>query len=373
MYTIKTSEYKALLRSCYSARQPLFISGGPGIGKSAIPRQLFITIAKEEGKQFVEWADTNTEQKADCIANPDKYWVFADMRTSQMDTTSLVGIPNMTRTDMLENIPYSWVIYFTQPTAHGCIFFDEINLAPPIVQSITYSAIHDRVISDRRLSEHVYIFAAGNRSQDKAHTFDMPLPLRDRFAEAEVKYDVEAWLEWAMNSNINPHLIQFIDWKPANLYNVDKVTSEKPSTPRGVERASKLLKGIEISDPLVHMLVSISSGESFATEFEAYCTIHRQLDWANIIKNPSQVTGMSLDKQYAISAGVTDQFIRSTDTVFQSKLLDVANCLREDFAVFSYRTIANSDRERFKNLMNKLGRTKEFATKYARFLLDSAT
>jgi hypothetical protein len=295
-----------------------------------------------------------------------------DLRASQLDTTSLVGIPNMTKTDLLENIPYSWVIYFTTIGADGVIFADELNLAPQIIQSITYSMIHDRVISDRRLAKDVYVFAAGNRTQDKAHTFDMPLPLRDRFAEAEMEIDVEHWIKWASNMGINPHLISFINWKPANLYNADKVKAEKPATPRGVERASRLLADYDIQDDKAHMLVSISCGESFATEFQAYCKVHQQLDWNHILSNPSCVGSMTLDKQYAVSAGIADQFKRSTgDIGLQTKLLDVADQLREDFAVFSYRMVSSANRDAFKATMVKLNRTKLFATKYAKYLLDN--
>lgn len=372
MYTIKTPEYESLITACYDVRQPLFISGGPGIGKSAIPRQVFKQVASSENRVFAEWSDLNIDQKAEYIKNPGKYWVFADMRTSQMDSTSLVGIPNMTNTQMLENIPYSWVIYFTQPEAHGCIFFDEINLACALVQSITYSAIHDRVISDRRISDHVYVFAAGNRSQDKAHTFDMPLPLRDRFAEAEVDIDVEHWIKWASVKGLNPHLISFINWKPANLYNADKVKAEKPSTPRGVERASRLLNGYDIADDKAHMLVSISCGESFATEFQAYTKVHQQLSWEEIMANPACVKTMRIDQQYAISAGIADQFKRGMgDLKLQNKLLDIADVLREDFAVFSYRMMSSNNRDAFKSTMTKLNRIKGFATKYAKFLLGN--
>lgn len=372
MYKIKTPEYETLLSVCYEVRQPLFIEGGPGIGKSAIPRQIFPQIAAKEDRIYAEWSDLSLAQKNECLKTPEKYWIFADMRTSQMDTTSLVGIPNMANTEMLENIPYSWVVYFTHPGAHGCIFFDEINLAAPIVQSITYSAIHDRVISDRRIAERVYVFAAGNRSQDKAHTFDMPLPLRDRFAECEIGIDVDHWIKWASNNNINSHLISFINWKPANLYNADKAKAEKPATPRGVERASRLLNGYNIADKKSHMLVSISCGESFATEFQAYVTVFKQLNWDTIFANPASVKNMPLDQQYAISAGVTDQFKRNQGDIKQlDKVLDVTDNLREDFAVFSYRMMSSSDRKAFKEIMSKLNRSKVFATKYGKFLLDN--
>lgn len=370
MYKIKIPEYEILLETCYAVKQPLFVSGPMGIGKSSVPRQIFKQIAAKKNKKFVEWSDLTVDEHKKCIEDPTKYFVFMDARTSQMDTTSLIGIPNMNKTDLLENIPYSWIVYFTTIGADGVIFADEINLAPSIIQSITYSMIHDRVISDRRLADEVYVFAAGNRAQDKAHTFDMPMPLRDRFAECEVEIDVERWIEWASKNGINPHLIAFINWKPANLYNADKVKAEKPATPRGVERASRLLNGYDIADEKSHMLVSISCGESFATEFQAYCKIHSQLDWAEIMNNPSCVKAMSIDKQYAISAGVADQFKRTSDTKIQTKLLDAADQLREDFAVFSYRMLSSVNRESFKTVMNKLGRIKVFSSKYARFLLD---
>lgn len=382
MYKIQTAEYSNMLMNCYNVRQPLFITGGPGIGKSAIPRQIFKQVAKEKGKIFCEWSDLTIDERFKCIENAKDYFIFLDLRASQLDTTSLVGIPNMARTDLLENIPYSWVIYFTTKDADGVIFADELNLAPPIVQSITYSMIHDRVISDRRLSEYVYVFAAGNRAQDKAHTFDMPLPLRDRFAEAEVSIDDQAWLKWAVKNNINSHLMAFIKWKPANLYNADVVKNEKPSTPRGVERASRLLQDMRIEDfednnsnnpnqDKIHMLVSISCGESFATEFQAYCKVYRQLDWPAIMANPTSVSNMSLDKQYAVCAGVADQFSRSTDDETRIKLLNVVDALREDFATFSYRMIRGDDRNKFKSIMLKLNRASIFSKKYAKFLLEN--
>ena len=349
----------------------MFIQGGPGIGKSAIPRQIFRQVAEDEGREFHEWSDLTLAQKQEALDTPEKYWIFADMRTSQMDTMSLVGIPNMANTEMLENIPYSWVVYFTNKDAHGCIFFDEINLAAPIVQSITYSAIHDRVISDRRIADAVYIFAAGNRLQDKGNTFEMPLPLRDRFAECEVELDADAWLEWATTTGINPHLVSFIKWKPSNLYNVDKVKAEKPATPRGVERASRLLGDLDILDDKAHMLVSISCGESFATEFQAYSSIYQDIDWDTLYKDPSLVKAMRLDLQYVVSAGLADQFRKNLDDIKTLKILfDIADNLREDFSVFCYKMVSGVTGGNLRKIVIKAGREKTFA-KYAKFLLDN--
>lgn len=368
---IKPSEYEALLLQCFKVKQPLFVRGGPGIGKSAIPRQVFKQLAKNQGLIFIEWSDLSIEKKKEAITNPSKYFAFMDQRTSQMDTTSLQGIPNMTKSDLLENIPYSWVVYVTQPDAHGAIFFDEINLAAPIVQSITYSAIHDRVISDRRISNHIFVFAAGNRQKDQAHVFDMPLPLRDRFAEVDIKIDTEDWLNWAMQNGINPHLIAFINWKGTYLYRVEENRNMKPSTPRGVHRASTLIDGKDIVSEEVHMLVSISCGEAFATEFQAYTKCYSQLNWNKILKDPTCVKDYDLGQKYAISAGCADRFQRSPkDVELLGKLFAVAENLREDFALNTFRMMRDYNKADFGDGLRKLKKGAEFANRYGKFMID---
>jgi hypothetical protein len=368
---LKPSEYGDLLIQCYNSKQPLFVRGGPGIGKSAIPRQVFTKLAKSQGKEYCEWQDLTLDQKMECIKNPDKYFVFGDFRTSQMDTTSLQGVPNMANKEILENIPYSWVVYFTQAKAHGVIFFDEINLAAPIVQSITYSAIHDRVIADRRMGDDVYVFAAGNRQQDKAHTFDMPLPLRDRFAECEMVINADDWVEWAIGNKINPHLIAFIQWRSSYLYKVDVGKDDKPSTPRGVCRASKLIAGREILSDSVHMLVSISCGEAFATEFQAYVKIYKKIDWNHLMKNPQTIKDFSLDQVYAVSGGLAERFQKDPADMKQLEgLFAICEYMRADFTLNTLRMMRDFDRTAFGNGLRKLKKGAEYAQKYGRFMID---
>lgn len=374
LISVTTDEYAKILERCFRVRQPLFVKGGPGIGKSAIPRQLFQRIAKERGLQYIEWSDLSLEQKKEACENPDKYFAFYDARTSQMDTTSLQGVPNMNHTEMLENIPYSWVIYFIQKNAHGALFFDEINLAAPIVQSITYSAIHDRVISDRRLGEDVFVFAAGNRQQDKAHTFDMPLPLRDRFAEVEVRHDPDQWVSWAIANKINPHLISFIRWKPSRLYKIDENVNDKPSTPRGVHRASTLLGEMDILSDDAHAMVSISCGSAFATEFQSYTNCYKLLNWDHLLRDPKKATanGLKLDQQFAVSGGIVERFMREPkDKTLFKKLIELAECLQEDFTINTFRMMRDSVEGQFGKMLQELGMGPTFAKKYGKLVLGA--
>ena len=402
MYSVKTDSYAELLRKCYDIKTPLYVYGGPGIGKSEIPRQVFAELAKTmgthtrqaeidalgakltgkqkatdkvKGKVFVQWNTLTEVQRKACIANPDDYFVFSDQRVAQMDTTDLRGIPNMVNAEMLETIPMSWVIYFTQKDAHGAIFFDELNLAAPAVAGQAYQIIQEREISDRRIGDDVFVFGAGNRAQDQAHVFTMPFPLRDRFCEFEVTPSVPAWTEYA-TGRINPHLIAFVNWKESYLYRVDNKGANKSSTPRGIERASRLIGDSEITSNEVHGLVSIAVGEGFATEFQAYCKHFKSLDWKQIYNKPATVTEFDIDKLWAIVGGMGEQFMKMNESIKNkdsvklfNNMLKVILSMKEDFAVVSLRMFKDFDGKKFGKFLKNSSDFEEIVDRYAMYVI----
>jgi len=354
---------------CYETKIPLMVYGGFGIGKSAIPRQVFEPLAAKKHREFVVWEKTTNEQKNEMIEHPEKYFVFCDQRIGQMDSTDLRGIPNMMDTDKLQTVPYAWVIYFTRPKADGILFFDEINLAPPTVAGSAYQIINDRTISDRKLADDVFCMAAGNRAEDKAHIFDMPMPLHDRFAEVEMGINVDDWTEWA-SGKVNPHLISFINWKPNRLYHADVKKGDKASTPRAVERASILLRDGDISDNHSFEMVSIACGEAFAAEFQAYAKYHSQLNWAAIYKNPEMVQKFEMDKLWAVAGGMTDQFLKGVKDEVFSAMMDVALEMRPDFALVTLKMCKDGNKKQFTTQIKKCKKFQEIVKKHAKFIID---
>lgn len=324
MYRIKCDEYANILEKCFEAKTPLMVYGPAGVGKSEIPRQVFEKVAKKMNRTYREWAHLSKEEKLDAIKNPTKYFIFCDQRIAQMDPTDLRGIPNMTKGDMLECIPLSWIIYFTTPGAAGIIFFDEINLAAPTVAGQAYQIIKDRTISDRVLAEDVYIIAAGNRLTDKAYVHDMPIPLRDRFNEVEIHADKDSWTGWAIKNGVNAHLIAFINWKESNLYTLDKMTNqeEKGSSPRSITRASQLIKNLDIISNDTHKMITISCGYPFATEFQAYTKFYSELNWETIFKNPDSVKKFDFDKKWCVSGGLVEQYTNLVGADIEKKKTD---------------------------------------------------
>lgn len=371
MYKMSTEGYKKTLRNCYDKKIPLMVYGGFGIGKSMIPRQIFVDIAESKKKEFVVWEHITEDKKMECINNADKYFVFCDQRIGQMDSTDLRGIPNMMNEKMLKTVPYSWVIYFTTEGADGVVFFDEINLAPPTVAGSAYQIINDRTISDRKLADNVFCMGAGNRAEDKAHIFEMPMPLHDRFAEVEIGVDLEGWTSWAMdNSNINPHLISFVQWKPNRLYHADVKKGDKPSTPRAIERASTLLGEADITTNDAFEIVAISCGEAFASEFQAYAKYYSQLNWASIYKNPESVKKFEMDKLWAVAGGMCDQFLKGVDDKVFSSMMDVILEMRPDFALVGLKMMKDGNKKKFATQIKKAKNFQKIVKTHAKFIID---
>jgi hypothetical protein len=371
MYKTSTIGYENKLKKCYDKKIPLMVYGGFGIGKSMIPRQIFADIAEAKKKEFLVWEHITEEQKMECIESPEKYFIFCDQRIGQMDSTDLRGIPNMMNESMLKTVPYSWVIYFTQKEADGVIFFDEINLAPPTVAGSAYQIINDRTISDRKLGDLVFCMGAGNRAEDKAHIFEMPMPLHDRFAELEVGVDMDGWLSWAQtDSKINPHLISFIQWKPNRLYHADVKKGDKPSTPRAIERASILLADDDITTNDAFETVAISCGEAFASEFQAYAKYYSQLNWATIYKNPTSVKKFEMDKLWAVAGGMCDQFLKGVDDKVFSSMMDVTLEMRPDFALVGLKMMKDGNKKKFQTQIKKSKNFQRIVKEHAKYIID---
>lgn len=370
MYKLNTVDLQELMADTYDSKTPLMIYGGPGIGKSAIASQMAKNFAEKESRKFVNWNDASKDEKVKMIANPDGYFVFADQRVAQMDPTDLRGIPNMVSgTEHLETIPMSWIVYFTQKDAHGIIFFDEINLAPPMVAAQAYQIINERCAADRSLSDHVHMIAAGNRQNDKAFVFDMPLPLRDRFAEVEVFHDAESWTSWAIGK-VNPHLIAFIGWKESYLYKVNDKSTDKSSTPRGIHRASKLIGDKAIDSNKVHQLVSVSCGEAFATEFQAYVKHFQTLNWTKIYSDPEIVSDFAVDKLFAVVGGLSENYNKSREQKQFDKTVKVILHMKTDFAISTLRMVKDVDFKDFKTFIKKCPDFRALASKYGKYIID---
>ena len=255
---LSPNKAKASILHALKIKRPIFVWGGPGIGKSEVIHQ----IAK----------------------NIDAHVI--DIRLSLWEPTDIKGIPyfNSKENNMV------WAQPSELPTSAEAkkhknivLFLDEMNSAAPSVQAAAYQLILNRKVGQYKLPDNVLICAAGNREADKGVVYRMPAPLANRFIHLEMKPEFDDWFEWAVENNIHKDVVGYLTFSKKDLYDFDpKSPSRSFATPRSWSFVSELLSD-DLDENTVTDLVSGAVGEGLAVKFMA----HRKV--ASELPNPSEI------------------------------------------------------------------------------------
>lgn len=130
--------------------------------------------------------------------------------------------------------------------ARGIMALEEFNSAGPEVMAAAYSLILDRYVGEYHVPDGVSIVAFGNRESDRGLTFQMLKPVANRFAHMYVEDDPlrmhPGWHKWAIENNIHPTVIAFLNSYKTDLFifKPDSDENEFPS-PRTWEMVSKVM------------------------------------------------------------------------------------------------------------------------------------
>jgi MoxR-like ATPase len=272
---MKASAISSALRALVAAQQPVFVWGGPGIGKSAVVKQL-----AEASKITLQ-----------------------DVRALLLDPVDLRGLPFLGSDGRSK-----WATPdFLPQNGAGILFLDELNAAPPMVQASCYQLVLDRKLGEYTLPEGWAIIAAGNRDSDRGATTRMPTPLRNRFVHLDFEVDVQEWSEWAIQAGIRPEVIAFLRFRPELLSAFDRDTNAFPS-PRSWEFVSRILDSLDSKSrsALEHEVIAGAVGTGAATEFSAFLRMFRELPNIDaILLNPTQEpVPENAAAQYAVASAL---------------------------------------------------------------------
>ncbi len=244
------------------------IWGAPGIGKSSIVSQLATTHQLE----------------------------FIDLRLSQLAPTDLRGLPVAA-----DGVSKWFPPEFLPQNGRGILFLDEINMAPPAMQGMAQQLILDRRVGSYVVPDEWFVWAAGNRKEDRAGVFDMPAPLANRFLHLQVEPDFASFKAYALEQGIHAQIIAFLSFRPSLLH---KIEPHQPAwcSPRSWMMASSLhCSGLDLA-PAIGMAAN--------AEFQAFITLYRNLpDLTQILAGQgSQIPFPSEPSaRYATAIGLTVQ------------------------------------------------------------------
>jgi len=306
---MNAKQIKLSLKTLIPLKQPAFIWGAPGVGKSQVVKQ----VAQELGRELT------------------------DIRAVLLDPVDLRGLPSVK-----EDVAHWCQPSFLPTQGEGVLFLDELNAAPPLVQAACYQLVLDRRVGEYVLPDGWTVVAAGNRESDRAVTHRMPSALANRFVHLDFAVDVDTWLEWAENGGISEELLAFIRFRPKLLHNFDPKKNEKAfPSPRSWEFVARILAST--LDPEVELsLLKGTVGPGAAAEFAGFSRMFRQLpDPDAVINQPSTA---SVPEEPATLYALCEALAKRAGEETAENIVTYASRLPSEFGVLLVRDAVKNHR-----------------------------
>jgi len=310
---MKAIDNKELVTVAYhymKAGKPIIILGRTGIGKSMSLKRAAKKAASEKKKEFIDWNAVTYDAKKEVIKNPDKYYVYVDMRMTQLEPSDLRGLPDLSKDGATEWKPNMWTIALSK--CEGTLNFEEINLCAPTLQATLYQILLEKTVGEIPLHMGVAVFGTGNLSEDRAGTFELAKPIRTRAGLYELSVpSVEDWTSWAIDNQVDSRIIYFLTKFKDKLFKEEEKHDDIVS-PRSWESVSDLIKG-ETNFDKIQLLSSGQLGEGISLEFAKFLKLWKKIPTPEAILSGKAKIPAELDLKYACLASVTEHYRQSKD------------------------------------------------------------
>ena len=195
---------KTQIRHPNKATSKMWISGGPGIGKSEIIKEIcqkhgFGFVVKYLGTMALEQITGMPSKKKDDDPSPYTKW----------DTPEIFNFEEMDYT------PDNMVDGETPIV----LLLDDAHLCNKMVQNYMFQLLTYRGIHGHKLPRNVAILLAGNRSDDRAGFCQILAPVSNRIDFLDVKGDVEDWVtNYAIKNDVRYDIISYLRNNDTSFY-----------------------------------------------------------------------------------------------------------------------------------------------------------
>ncbi|SNS08912.1 MoxR-like ATPase [Humidesulfovibrio mexicanus] len=306
---MKPSQIVSALATLMDIRQPAFLWGAPGVGKSQVVAQ----AAASRGLELI------------------------DVRAVLLDPVDLRGLPRIDAQGAAVWCPPA----FLPRAGRGVLFLDELNSAPPLVQAACYQLILDRKLGEYALPEGWTVLAAGNRESDRAITHRMPSALANRLVHLDFEPDLDDWLSWAEGAGVDSRLRAFLRFRPKLLHAHDPLSGEKAfPSPRSWEFVSRILDARPGREALGALLRG-AVGEAAALECLGYLDICDSLPETDaVLANPG---GVRIPEEPAAIYALCESVARKASDGAMPSLAVLAGRLPVEFGVLLMRDAAATE------------------------------
>lgn len=298
---IPTGKAKRIIRKIVEKdpRTVLFLVGGPGVGKSAICKQVAEELKIGYKETFL--LTRNPVDFAAPFPSADrKYLELLPLKSAlpRLDVDGERGI---------------WLL-------------DEISSAPLAVQTVAQRIVWDRKLEEEKVPEGWVIIAAGNRVTDKGVVYQLPSPLAGRFTRLEIEPDLEDWIEnFALPFGIANEIISCLRTYPEIFFGFDPAQYKGGAfpSPRGWEKVDRKLKNIGWQDEDFYVTVVGDVGVEAASKLMAFMRVYATLPSAEeVIEGKVKITeGDDRSKLFALVGTVVNFVVQKKDKEVVKKFL----------------------------------------------------
>ena len=305
MHELSITKLKQFVRHvCFIEKEPVYIEGTFGIGKSEAIAQL-------------------------ATESPDDFMI--DIRLSQRDSVDLRGLPGLetieqeittarpsqkgTAKNKVTHRQSEWYAPGELPFVgnpkfadiKGTIWLvlDEMNAAQRPTLAAAYQLVNDRGIGSAKLLPNVVIVAMGNLATDKGVTNPMPIPLLNRFVQVRAVVNAPDFLAYhQLKGDLPPLAYAFYGMKPDLLHTYNMQSKDVVfSTPRTAAKAWRAWARTDTPEWLREAIMAGSIGKGVTAEIMGFAKIWDTLkDYIPKIKaDPSGVYLPDVTAEHGLS------------------------------------------------------------------------
>lgn len=309
-------------------QRPIFMIGAPGIGKTAIMKQ----IAEALGVGLVSYSMTHhTRQSA--------------LGLPIIKKKTYDGVEyDISRYSMSEIIASAYDMMEDTGIREGILFLDEINcvsetLAPSMLQFLQY-----KVFGQHKLPDGWIVVTAGNPPEYNKSVREYDIVTLDRLKVINVEPNFDVWKEYALNYNVHGSILSFLEIKKEFFYIVETTAEGKNYvTARGWEDLSKMIylyekNNIKVDETLISQYIHHKAvAKEFAVYYDLYNKYKSDYQIANIvngnatedIKNRARLA--KFDERISLLGLLIDNISSNMST-----LVDDEACILEYLDVLKY-------------------------------------
>lgn len=286
--------------------------GAPGIGKTAIIEQ----IAQELDLPVVSYSMTHhTRQSA--LGLPfisQKNYDGKEYSVSEYTMSEIIASVY----DMREKTGKK----------EGILFLDEINCVSETLSPVMLQFLQYKVFGKHRVPDGWIIVTAGNPPEYNNSVHDFDIVTLDRLKKIDVAPDYYCWRSYAVNANIHPSIISFLDANADKFYKVETTAEGKSFiTARGWEDLSRMINVYEKNDVEVDsdLICQYIQNNKIARDFSCYYDLFNKyksdyrvdkiIDGEAYDEIKSRAREAKFDERIALLSVLTDGIISRLDDV----------------------------------------------------------